>query len=356
MDGETGRLFNASPQTAGVNLSIVDLAPVPDGGTATEAYENTVELARTAEKLGYSRFWVAEHHGMADSIASTTPETLIAYLASATDEIRIGSGTVLLNHYQPFKVAETFATLDALAPGRVDLGLGRATGIPAVDRALGTRRQKRNPDEDHAEKIDATVSHLYDGFPDDHPYAELQLPRSADDVPEVWVLGSSPSSAEIAGSLGLRYCFAGFIRPNLAERAFETYRGSFEPSSVGAGPDEPDGMLAMNVACAETDGEAARLRATAEATYERMRRGDVGRPPTVEDAINELGGVPEPTPNPLPDGDWPRSISGSPATTTDLLEQLTDRVGVDDVIVQNIIADHDDVLRSHELIANGFDR
>ncbi|MBZ6496202.1 LLM class flavin-dependent oxidoreductase [Natrinema longum] len=336
-----------------MDLSIVDLAPVPEGGTATEAYENTVELARLAEELGYTRFWMAEHHGMTDSIASTTPETLIAHLAAETDEIRVGSGTVLLNHYQPFKVAETFSSLDALAPGRVDLGLGRATGIPAADRALGTDRQKRNPDEDHAEKIDATVSHLYDGFPDDHAYADLQLPRSADDVPEVWVLGSSPSSAEIAGELGLRYCFAGFIRPTLAERAFETYRDTFEPSPLGAGPDEPTGMLAMNVACGDSDDDAARLRATAEASYKRMRRGVVGSPPSVEAAIEELGGVPEPTPNPLPDGDWPRSISGSPETVAELLEQLTDRVGVDDVVVQNIIADHDDVLRSHELLADG---
>jgi len=339
-----------------VNLSIVDLAPVPDGGTATDAYENTIELARVAEERGYERFWVAEHHGMADSIASTTPEVLIARLAAETDDVRIGSGTVLLNHYRPFKVAETFASLDALAPGRIDLGLGRATGIPAADRALGTDRRKRNPDEDHAEKIEATVSHLYDGFPDGHDYAELDLPRSADDVPEVWVLGSSPSSAEIAGELGLRYCFAGFIRPTLAERAFEAYREQFEPSPLGAGPDEPTGMLAMNVACAETDDEAARLRATAEATYERMRRGVVGSRPSVEAAIDELGGVPDPTPTPLPDGDWRRSISGSPETVAALLEQLTDRVGVDDVMVQNVIADHDDVVRSHELIAAGVDR
>ncbi|ELY91247.1 LLM class flavin-dependent oxidoreductase [Natrinema altunense] len=336
-----------------MDLSIVDLAPVPEGGTATDAYENTIELAQLAEDLGYSRFWMAEHHGMADSIASTTPEVLIARLAADTDEIRVGSGTVLLNHYQPFKVAETFASLDALAPGRIDLGLGRATGIPAADRALGTDRQSGDPDADHAEKIESTVTHLHDGFPDEHAYDDLTLPRSADSVPEPWVLGSSPSSAEIAGQLGLRYCFAGFIRPSLAERAFETYRDRFDPSPLGAGPDEPEGMLAMNVACADTDDEAARLRATAEASYKRLRRGVVGSPPSVEAAINELGGVPEPTPNPLPDGDWPRSISGSPETVRDLLEQLTDRVGVEDVIVQNIIADHDDVLRSHELLADG---
>lgn len=335
-----------------MNLSIVDLAPVRDRDSATDAYANTVALAQRAEDLGYSRFWVAEHHGMADSIASTTPETLIAYLAAETDDIRIGSGTVLLNHYQPFKVAETFGSLDALAPGRVDLGLGRATGIPAADRALGTERQKRDPDEDHAEKIEATVNHLYDGFADDHPYAELSLPRSADDTPETWVLGSSPSSAEIAGELGLRYCFAGFIRPNLAEQAFETYRAAFEPSPLEAGPDEPTGMLALNVACGETDEQAARLRASAEASYQRMRRGVVGSLPPVEEAIDELGGVPEPTPNPLPDGDRPRAISGSPETVADLLEQLTEQVGVEDVMVQNLIADHDDVVRSHERLAD----
>ncbi len=160
-----------------MNLSIVDLAPVRDGESATEAYEHTTELARIAEQLGYSRFWAAEHHGLADSIASTTPEVLIAHLAAKTNEIRVGSGTVLLNHYSPFKVAETFSSLDALAPGRVDLGLGRATGMPAVDRALGTERRKRNPDRDHAEKIEAAVSHLYDGFDDEHPYAEIRLAR-----------------------------------------------------------------------------------------------------------------------------------------------------------------------------------
>ncbi|MFC6718268.1 LLM class flavin-dependent oxidoreductase [Natrialbaceae archaeon GCM10025810] len=336
-----------------MNLSIVDLSPVPEDGSATDAYERTVEFAREAERLGYARFWMAEHHGTADSIASTTPEVLIAYLAAKTDAIRIGSGAVLLNHYSPYKVAETFSSLDALAPGRVDLGVGRANNSPAADRALETPRHVRHPDRDHREKIEAVASHLHDAYPGDHPYSELHLARSDGDVPELWLLGSSPSSARIAGELGLRYCFAAFIRPELAERSFETYRERFEPSSLGAGPDEPVGMLAVNATCAETDAEAARLRATAEATYRRLARGERGRPPSVEAAIDELGGAPEPTPNPLPDEEWPRAISGSPETMRELLEQLTDRVGVDEVIVQNVIADHGDVLRSHELLAEG---
>ena len=117
-------------------LSIVDLAPIPEGGTATEAFENTTERARRAEDLGYSRFWVAEHHDFTDRLASTTPEVLIAHLAVETSDVRVGSGTVLLNHYSPYKVAETFGVLDALAPGRIDLGLGRATGDPVSDHAL----------------------------------------------------------------------------------------------------------------------------------------------------------------------------------------------------------------------------
>jgi len=152
-----------------MDLSVVDLSPVPEGGTAADAYANTVEAAQQAERLGYSRFWVAEHHGMAERIAGTTPEVLLGHLAAETDSMRLGSGAVLLNHYSPFKVAEQFGALDGLAPGRIDAGLGRANASPASDRALGTERHVQNPDEDHAEKVEAVVNHLYDTYPDDHP-------------------------------------------------------------------------------------------------------------------------------------------------------------------------------------------
>ncbi|APW96492.1 alkane 1-monooxygenase [Halobiforma lacisalsi AJ5] len=336
-----------------MKLSAVDLSPVPDDGTATDAYENTVEAARQAERLGFTRFWVAEHHGMADTIAGTTPEVLLGHLAAETDSIRLGSGAVLLNHYSPFKVAEAFGALDALAPGRVDAGLGRANGSPAADRALGTSRRVQNPDEDHAEKIEAVVNHLYDDFPDGHAYDDLEIPRSDAEPPVPWVLGSSPSSAAIAGQLGLRYCFAAFIRPHLAVQSFETYREEFRASELAGGIDEPEGMVAVNAVCAGTDEEAARQRAVAEASFERMQRGVVGTTPSVEEAIDELGGVPEPTPATLESGEWPRAISGSPETLAGLLEQLADRVGVDEVMIQHVVGDHDDALRSHELLAEG---
>lgn len=336
-----------------MDLSVVDLSPVPDDGTARDAYANTVEAAQQAEQLGYSRFWVAEHHGMADSIAGTTPEVLLGHLAAETDSIRLGSGAVLLNHYSPFKVAEQFGVLDALAPGRIDAGLGRANGSPAADRALGTDRHVQNPDTDHAEKIEAVVNHLYDDYHDEHPYSDLQIPRSGTESPDPWVLGSSPSSATIAAELGLPYCFAAFIRPQLATQSFKAYRQQFQSSALAGGVDEPEGMVAVNAVCAETDKEAARLRSVAEASYKRMQRGVVGTRPTVEEAIDELGSVPKPTPGTLDPDEWPRAISGSPDTIASLLEQLAERVGVDEVMIQHIHATHADALRSHELIADG---
>ncbi|RQG88885.1 LLM class flavin-dependent oxidoreductase [Natrarchaeobius halalkaliphilus] len=336
-----------------MELSAVDLSPVPDDGTAADAYANTVESAQQAERLGYSRFWVAEHHGTADINAGTTPEVLLGHLAAETDSIRIGSGAVLLNHYSPFKVAEVFGALDALAPGRIDAGLGRANGSPAADRALETERHVQNPDEDHAEKITAVVNHLFDDYPDGHDYGDLEIPRSSESAPVPWVLGSGPSSAAIAGKLGLRYCFAAFIRPQFAANAFEEYRDQFRSTELAGSVDEPHGMIAVDAICAETDEEAARRRAVSEAFYRRLQRGALEGIPSVEEAVDELGGVPEPTPATLGPDEWPQTISGDPDTLAGLLEQLAGRVGVDEVMIKHVVADHDHALRSHELLAEG---
>ncbi|WP_435361654.1 LLM class flavin-dependent oxidoreductase [Haloarchaeobius sp. DFWS5] len=335
-----------------MDLSVVDLSPVPDDGTATDAYANTIESARQAERLGFTRFWVAEHHGMADRLAGTTPEVLLGHLAAETDSIRLGSGAVLLNHYSPFKVAESFGVLDGLAPGRIDAGLGRANGSPASDQALGTDRHVEDPDGDHKAKIEAVVNHLYDDYPDEHIYGDLTVPSSGDEPPAPWLLGSSPSSAALAGELGLPYCFAAFIRPQFATYAFEEYYETFQSSRLAGGIDEPRGMVAVNAICAETDEAAARKRAVAEAAYQRLRRGVLDSTPSVDEAIDELGGVPEPTPATLDDDEWPRAISGSPETLAGLLDQLADRVGVDEVMIQHVVADHEDGLRSHELLAD----
>ena len=340
-----------------MELSILDLAPIPPDGTATEAFERTVERARHAESLGYSRFWVAEHHDFPNRLASVAPEALIPHVAAKTEGIRVGSGTVLLNHYSPYKVAETFSVLDALAPGRIDCGLGRATGSPARDRALQADRSSRPRVDDHEEKIEEVAAHLYDGFEAGHPFADLDLPRSPDTVPEVWVHGSSESSAEIAGKLGLRYCFAAFIRPQWAVDAMEAYHDAFQPSEIGAGPGEPVGTIAANVTCAPSDEEAARLRALTEASRQRLRRGEIDRPPfrSVEEAIDELGSVPDPIAEPIEPGQWPRAISGSPDTLRSILEAMADQTGAEGFVIQSQFADVDAERRSRELLAEAFE-
>ena len=336
-----------------MKLSIVDIAPIQAGTSATEAFQTTKHLAPQAESAGYSRFWVAEHHGMAESIASSTPEVLIAHLAAHTETITIGSGTILLNHYSPFKVAETFSVLDALAPGRIDLGLGRATGIPAVDLALRSGKPQRES-RDHEAKITEVLDHLYGSFAPDHPYHDISMPRAANSTPDVWVLGSSPHSAAIAGTLGLPYAFAAFIRPTVAKQALTQYRASFSARPEYTGRSEPYSILAVNIACAETDHDAARLRASAEAAYQRMATGMIGPPPTVDEAIEELGSVPDPTPQSLAPEDWPRAISGSPDTLASLLPAMLDAVGADELMVQNLIEDPADRIRSHVLLAEAL--
>jgi len=234
-----------------------------------------VTAAEQAERLGYSRFWVAEHHGMGDHLAGTTPEVLLGRLAGATDSIRLGTGAVLLNHYSPYKVAEAFGTLDGLAPGRIDAGLGRANGSPASDRALGTDRRVENPDEDHEERIRAVVNHLYDAFPDDHPYADLTVLRSGAARRSV---GARLQPGERGDRRQARRpVLFRCVHPTRVRRArFAAYREQFEPAELGDGPDEPYGMVAVNAVAGETDAAAARRRAPAEATFKRMQRGVVG--------------------------------------------------------------------------------
>ena len=337
-----------------MELSLLDLAPLPPGGTAADAFDHTVERARHAESLGYDRVWVAEHHDFPDRLASTTPEVLIPHLAAKTDAIRVGSGTVLLNHYSPYKVAETFAVLDAHAPGRIDCGLGRATGTPVRDHALRADRRDRPAVGDHREQLAEVAKHLHGGFEAGHPFADLELPRAGGTVPELWVHGSSAQSAEIAGELGLRYCVAAFIRPQWAVDALRTYREHFEPSAFG--PAEPTSAVAITTTCAETDEAAARLRAVPEATKQRLRRGQLDRPPfaSADEAVEELGGLPEPTPTAFAPDDWPVAISGSPATIADVWDHVSEQTGAAGLVVQQRFADPAAERRSMALLAEAF--
>jgi luciferase family oxidoreductase group 1 len=356
-----------------MRLSIVDLAPVPVGGSASDALSNSVALAQLAERVGYHRYWVAEHHGIGAAIASTCPEVLIARIAAATDTIRVGSGTALLNYSTPFKVAETYRALHAMFGDRIDLGLGRASSPPIIDAAL-----RPEPDESfiveaselggigtasgrlddlaawlaHEDQVAETVAWLVGAFAPSDPRSRVQLVTGGAGGPEPWLLGSSPTSALLAGRLGLRYGFAAFFDPMAAAMALRAYRASFQPSAWPDAPTDPHAMLAINLCCADTDDEADRLRASVEHFY--RCGGDIDRPPLVDasTAVSELGAVPEPT---LPGtGPLPRHLSGSPERVRLLIDQLAEECQADEIMIQDLIADPGDRLRSYELIAAAF--
>jgi luciferase family oxidoreductase group 1 len=334
-----------------MKLSMVDLTPVPRGGTAIEAYDQSVRLAQWAERLGYERYWAAEHHG---KIAGNVPEVLIARVAALTERIRVGSGVVLLNHYSPYKVAEVFQALEAMSPGRIDLGLGRANGRPESDYALQRDRSQILRFDDYDQQVTEVMAWLDGAFPEDHPFSAVRMSRG--DGPQPWVLGSSPSSAVLAGRLGLRYCFAGFINPSAAVAAGTAYRANFRPSPFPSGVQEPYAALGMNVSWGETDADGDRLRASVELFYKLLRSGEMnwrGPLPTAAEAVEQLGAVPAPS-SVLP-GAWPQHISGGPARVREMLETMAADVGACEIVLQDMIGDAAERWRSYELLAEAFE-
>ena len=342
-----------------MQLSIVDVGQVPEGGTVADALGHTVALARAAERLGFARYWIAEHHGRGETFASSNPEVIVARVAAATSTIRVGSGGVLLNHYSPFKVAETFRVLHALYPGRIDLGFGKADGVPVVDFALRKDRDVEPVSDDpmagmmawlaQEEQVRELVDWLDGSFPPGHPFADVTLLPGVVGGPEPWLLGASSTTATLAGRLGLGFCFAGFLNPDGAVAAFQAYR------HVCAR--EPRTMLAVNVACGATDEEGDRLRSSVELFWRRARErpDEVRREPLADPdaAVAELGGVPEPSR--LADGTWPHRLSGSPGRVRETLEEMVAATGADELMLQDMIARPADRLRSYELIADVFD-
>ncbi|MFJ4424246.1 MsnO8 family LLM class oxidoreductase [Streptomyces bobili] len=328
-----------------MKLSLVELAGVAPDSDKPQALKDAVAAARQAEDLGYHRIWYAEHHDAA-SAASSAPEILIALAATATSRIRVGSGAVLLNHYSPYKVVENFLLLEALAPGRIDLGLGRATAGPVVDLAL-RRDRGVPPTDDFAEQVQEILAHLDGGFPADHPFARLDPTAGIPSRPEVWILGSSGSSAQMAGRLGLGYAFAGFINPGGAIRSLLRHGAHAAGSRSGRG-----GILSLSVVVADTDAEARRLSWIRTALMARLaRNGTRAQVPTVEEAARELTQAQKDTPTVITDGRWPLQIAGSPQTVRDQLEQMTKAAGVEEVMVQDMVADPATRAHSRTLLA-----
>jgi luciferase family oxidoreductase group 1 len=328
-----------------VILSVLDQSPIPEGSTAAEALHNTIDLAALADRLGYRRYWVAEHHA-APALACAAPEILIAAIAARTSRIRVGSGGVMLPHYSPLKVAETFSSLAGLHPERIDLGLGRAPGTdPMTMLALQRDRRQQAPD-DFIEQLVELLALLEDRMPAGHPFARLAatLPGRPE-RPEPWLLGSSPQSAIWAGELGLPYSFADFINPAGAAIAAD-YRARFVHSEWLGAPRVSVGVIAV---CADSDQEAERLASSSRMMLSLLRQGRLVEVPPVEKALRYLE-----TRSRRPGGSGRRAVIGSPATVRSGLEAVASEYGAEEVVVLTIAHSHAARRRSYELIASEF--
>ncbi|MFL5844218.1 MAG: LLM class flavin-dependent oxidoreductase [Solirubrobacteraceae bacterium] len=329
-------------------LSVLDQSPVSEGATGADALANTLDLARLADRLGYDRYWVAEHHG-GPMLASAAPEVLIGPIAGATERIRVGSGGVMLPHYSPFKVAEAFSILAGLYPGRIDLALGRASGTDPLTTFALQRDRSKAMEDDFPQQLAELLAYFEDALPPEHPFVRLPkfLPGRPH-TPEPWLLGSSPQSAIWAAELGLPYAFADFINAGGGSLARD-YQSRF---ADGVRAPRPHTLVAAWVICAETDEEAQRLAASSRMTLRLLRRGQLIPVPTPEKALRYLESEGERTAGPVPGR---RGIIGRPGVVAAGLEQLAADYNADEVMIVTITHDHAARRRSYELIAREMD-
>ena len=329
-------------------LSVLDQSPIRRGGTPQQAVQETIQLAQAADRLGYHRYWIAEHHSSA-GLASAAPEILIAEVATRTQRIRVGSGGVMLTHYSALKVAEQFRMLETLHPGRIDLGIGRAPGSDTRTMHALVHGPGKLPLEAYPEQLLDVYGWLANDLPEGHTFRDVRAMPTGETIPELWLLGSSATSAIYAAELGWSYCFAHFIQQDGGERAMANYRENFEPSPFLF---EPRGSIGVSATVAETDEEAEHLSWSRWGWRLMNQRG------------TNLPGIP--TPEEARAYDYTpaerdylefaksRSIYGSPARVADRLAQLGEAFGVDEFVVVTITHDFAKRVRSYELLAKVF--
>jgi luciferase family oxidoreductase group 1 len=333
-----------------VLLSVLDQSPIAAGGTGAEALRNTLDLAQLADELGYHRYWVAEHHG-GPMLAGTSPEALIGPIAATTARMRVGSGGVMLPHYSPFKVAETFSVLSGLFPGRIDLGLGRTDGTDDPVTLFALQRDRNHPSpDDFGDQLPELLAHLDDRLPAGHLFAALPaLLPGRPDGPQPWLLGSSAQSAVWAAQLGLPYAFADFINPGAGAGIVALYRERFVASARLA---EPRVAVAVWSLCADSDDEADRLATSARMVALLARRGKFTPVPRVETALRFVerrtrSQAPQPALS-------KRMVCGSPATVRRELDALAADYGADELLIVNVTHDHQARRDSYELLAGAY--
>jgi luciferase family oxidoreductase group 1 len=321
-----------------IALSVLDLAPITEGSDAAQSFRNSLQLAQHAERLGYRRFWLAEHHGM-PGIASAATAVLIGHVAGGTRSIRVGAGGIMLPNHSPLVIAEQFGTLEALYPGRIDLGLGRAPGSdPATARAL-RRDLASDPDA-----FPQDVVELMDLMSDEPRQPLRAVPGRGAKVP-VWILGSSLFGAQLAAMLGLPYAFASHFAPAQMMDAIAVYRAGFKPSKQ---LDEPYVMLGFNVFAADTDDEAQVLATSMQQAFVNLR---TGRPSKLQPPVPGYLDSLQPPARAMLDQVLSCSAIGSPQTVRRALQAFVERTGADELMITSQIFDHPARLRSYEITA-----
>ena len=322
-----------------IPISVLDLSPIAQGGTAADALRNSLSLARHVERLGYKRFWLAEHHNMT-GIASAATSVVIGYVAGGTSKIRVGAGGIMLPNHAPLVIAEQFGTLETLYPNRIDLGLGRAPGSDQLT-ARALRRTLQASGDDFPELLEELRFFLREPVENQRVRA---VPGGGLDVP-IWLLGSSGFSARLAGELGLPFGFAGHFSPEYILPALELYRKSFTPSDK---LEKPYAMLAINIVAAATDKEAWRLATTQFQSFLRLIRGTPGQMLPPVDSMDGLWTAQEKA---LVDARLGGSIIGSAATVKEGLTKMLSETKADELMINAMIYDQAARLRSYEIVA-----
>jgi len=322
-----------------IPFSVLDLSPVTEGATPADALQNSLSLAQHVERLGYKRFWLAEHHNM-PGIASAATSVVIGYVAGGTSKIRVGAGGIMLANHAPIVIAEQFGTLESLYPGRIDLGLGRA---PGTDRpaTIALRRTLQSEGDDFPELLEELRFFFRESVENQKVQA---VPGAGRDVP-IWLLGSSGFNARLAGLLGLPFAFAGHFSPEYILPALELYRTNFKPSQ---NLEKPNAMLALNIVAAETDAEAQFLATSQYQSFLNLIRGKPGK---IQPPVENMNAIWNEREKMLVESRTGGSIIGSAATVKEGLERIFEQTKADELMINAMIFDHAARLRSYEIVA-----
>ncbi len=343
---EVGEPLPAGEEGVAVALSVLDQCPIRSGHTAADAVREAVDLARAADRLGYRRYWLAEHHN-SQALACAAPEALIGHIASATTRIRVGSGGVMLSHYSALKVAEVFRMLETLYPGRIDLGIGRAPGSDRLTARILAHGPGRLGIQHYPEQVSHLLGYL-GGDHEDEVLASVQAMPQGETEPEVWLLGSSLESARLAAWFGCPYSFAHFIQPRDAEQALDVYRREYRPSERHPKPLASVGVSAM---VAATDAEARKLSLSRLLWWLRLRSGQPGPFPSAEEVESyEFGESDRTTMKKM----QARSLIGSPEVVRERALELCALLGVEELVVLTICHSVEARILSYELLARTF--